>query len=159
MVVPCQTAEAKTGQESKASRDLNGLLHLILERPSLSSHCVYLTYLRNVLCRVDLGGDSLDLSTQFLFDLIEVEAILICDEVDGNSQVSESSGTPNSVEISLRVLREIEVDDNVHGLNVDTSGKQIRANQIPATPVAEIVEDTVTMGLQHLGVDVETGIP
>ena len=59
------------------------------------------------------------------------------------------------MQVGLGHLGEVEVDDNVDGLDVDTAGEQVRADQVTASTVAEIVEDSVTVVLTHLGVDVE----
>lgn len=81
--------------------------------------------LRNVERRFDLGRDGLDLSAQLLLNLVKIESVVIRDEVDGQTQVSEAPRTPNSVEVRLTVLGEIKVDHHIHGLDVNTTGKQI----------------------------------
>ena len=58
--------------------------------------------------------------------------IVVGDEVDGNTEMAESAGPTDPVEVGLRHLGEVEVDDDVHGLDVDTAGEQIGANEIPA---------------------------
>jgi len=93
-----------------------------------------------------------------LLDLVKIKAVIISYKVDGKTQVTESSRSANPVKIGLTVLGEVEVDDDVYGLNVDTSGEEVGAHQIPACTVTEIVEHSVTMGLEHLGVDVEARI-
>ena len=60
------------------------------------------------------------------------------------------------MKVGLRVLREIEVDDDVYGLNIDTASEEVRADEVAADAVTEVVEDAVAVGLQHLGVRVET---
>ena len=75
--------------------------------------------------RVDGGRDLLDLSPELLLDAEEVEPVVVSDEVDGDTQVAETSGTTHAVKVGLGVLREIEVYDNVDGGNVDTTGEQI----------------------------------
>lgn len=72
---------------------------------------------------VDSLRDRLDLRSEFLFNAVEVEAIFVGDEVNGETQVTESSGTANTMKVGLRVLGEVEVDDDVDGLNVDTASK------------------------------------
>lgn len=39
--------------------------------------------------------------------------------------MTEASGSADSVQVGLGHLREVEVDDNVDGLDVDTSGEEI----------------------------------
>jgi len=107
---------------------------------------------------VDDWGDGLDLGAQLLLDLVQVETVLISDQVNGETQVAETTTTTNAVEISLSVLGEIKVDNDVDGLDVDTTGQEIRADQVSADTIPEIVEDAVTMGLEHLCVGVEARV-
>ena len=58
------------------------------------------------------------------------------------------------MQVSLSHLGEIEVDDNVYSLDVDAPGEEVAADEVPTQPSAEVVEDTVSVGLGHLGVDV-----
>lgn len=69
--------------------------------------------------------DWLDLCAQLGLDLVQSESVVIGDEIDGNTQVAESSGSADSVQVGLGHLGEVEVDDNVDGLDVDTSGEEI----------------------------------
>lgn len=55
-------------------------------------------------------------------------AIIVGDEVDRETQVPETTRAADAVQICLGVLREIEVDDHVHGLDIDTAGEQIWRN-------------------------------
>ena len=111
---------------------------------------------RNVETLVDLLRDRRDLGSELLLNAIEVEAILVRDEVDGETQVSETAGTTYAVEVRFRVLREVEVDDDVNGLNIYTTGEEVGADKVAANTLAEVVEDAVTVRLEHLGMRVET---
>ena len=62
------------------------------------------------------------------------------------------------MKVSLGHLGEVEVDDDVDGLDVDTSGEEIAADQVPAEAGSEVVEDSVAVSLGHLGVDVVAGV-
>ena len=62
------------------------------------------------------------------------------------------------MEIGLGHLGEVEVDDDVDGLDVDTSGEEIAADQVPAEAGSEVVEDSIAVSLGHLGVDVVAGV-
>lgn len=46
--------------------------------------------------------------------------------------MSETSRSSDSVQVGLSHLGEVEVDDNVDGLDVDTSGEQVRRDEIAA---------------------------
>ena len=62
------------------------------------------------------------------------------------------------MEVGLGILREIEVDDDVDALDIDTSREEIRCHKMTSTSVAEFMEDTVSVGLLHLSVDVEATV-
>jgi len=62
------------------------------------------------------------------------------------------------MQIGLGHLGEVKVDDNVHGLDINTTGEQVGADQVAARAVAEIVEDSVTVLLAHLRVNVEARV-
>lgn len=93
-----------------------------------------------------------------MLDLVQVETVLIGDQVDSETQVTETTTTTNTVEIGLGVLGEIKINDDVDGLDVDTTGQEIRADQVSTDTVPEIVEDAVAMGLEHLCVRVEARV-
>lgn len=132
--------------------------------------------------RIDDLWNWLDLSAQFLFDLVQSESektaaiqlgqeraaaesffllvllvlpVVIGDEIDGNAQVTEAAGTTDTMQVGLGHLGEVEVDDHVDGLDVDTTGEQVGADQVAAGTVAEVVENAVAVVLTHLGVNVE----
>lgn len=52
-------------------------------------------------------------------------AVIVGDQVDGETQVSEATGAADAVEVRLSVLGEVEVDDDVHRLDVDTAREQV----------------------------------
>lgn len=112
----------------------------------------------NIEAAINRLRDGLDLRSELLLNLVKVEPILVRNKVDSQPKVTESSGTTDTMEIGFAVLGEVEVNDNVDGLDIDTSSEEIRADKVTADTVAEIVEDTVTMRLKHLCVRVETGI-
>jgi len=147
---------------------------------------------------VDDRRDGLDLSTELLLDLVQVEAVVVGDEIDGQAQVAEAARATDTMQVGLGVLGKVKIDDDVHGLNVDTSGEEVcaiarasrsvshwrtrcslppslppslslplslscsstrtGAHQVPAQAVTEVVEDTVAVRLEHLGVDVEARV-
>lgn len=107
---------------------------------------------------VDGRWDWLDLSAKLLLDLVEVEPVIPVDEVDGQTKVSETSRTTDTVEVGLSVLWEVEVDDNVHSLDIDTTSQEIGANKVAAVTIPEVMEDAVTVVLKHAGVGVETRV-
>ena len=102
--------------------------------------------------------NSCNFGTELLLDPVEVEAIIPIDQVDRHTQVSKTSRSTNTMKVSLRILWKIEVDDYVDGLNVNTTSKKIRANEIAAYTVPKVMEYAVTVLLQHLGVRIKAGI-
>lgn len=107
---------------------------------------------------VDVLGDRLNLSSQLLLDLVQVETVFPVDQVNSETKVTETTRTTNTVQIGLRILGEIKVDDDVDRLNIDTSGQQIRANEVAAHAIAEVVEHAVTVLLKHASVRVEARV-
>jgi len=99
--------------------------------------------------------DGLNLRAQLLFNPVHVEAVFVRDEVDCKTEVTETSRATNSVQVRLGRLREVKVDNHVDSLDVNTARDQIRADEIAARAVAEVVEDAIAVLLSHLGVDVE----
>mmetsp|Transcript_16597 Transcript_16597/g.28097 ORF Transcript_16597/g.28097 Transcript_16597/m.28097 type:complete len:216 (-) Transcript_16597:577-1224(-) len=63
------------------------------------------------------------------------------------------------MQIRLGGLGEVEIDHDIDRLDIDTAGEQIRAHEMSGRPVAELVEDSISVWLLHLGVDVETAVP
>src|SRR5205085_720985 len=76
------------------------------------------------------------------------------DQIDRDSQMSKASRAANSVQISFSHFGEIEVDDNIDGLNVNATSKEITANKITAEATPEVVKHAVSVRLRHASVDV-----
>ena len=68
---------------------------------------------------------GVDFCIQLFLDFDHVLLVSFGNEVDSQTDLSEPAGTSNSVQIGAAFWREVEVDDNVDGLNVDTSGNEI----------------------------------
>ena len=62
------------------------------------------------------------------------------------------------MQVGLGHFREVEVYDHVDGLDINTTSEQVRADQVTAGSVSEVVEDSVSVLLTHLGVDVEARV-
>ncbi|GMT19360.1 hypothetical protein PFISCL1PPCAC_10657 [Pristionchus fissidentatus] len=112
----------------------------------------------NVPLGIDSLGNGLDVSAEFVLDAAESVTVFVGDEVDGDTEVTEATRPSDSVKISLSIAREIEVDHNIDGLDVDTTSEEIGADKVAAVALKEVVENSVTMILSHLGVNVVTGI-
>ena len=72
--------------------------------------------------------------------------------------MTETARAANAVKVSLRVLWKVEIDHHVHRLDVDATREQVRGNQTPASSVAEVMEDSVSVGLVHPRVDEEARV-
>jgi len=107
---------------------------------------------------VDIPWDWPDFRPKLLLNSVEGKPVVVSDQVDGNAEVSKPSTSADPVEVSFGHLGEVEVDDDIDSLDVDTSGEQITADEIATETSSEIVEDPVTVSLSHLGVDVIAGI-
>lgn len=102
--------------------------------------------------------NGLDFRAQLLFDLVQIESVLVGDQVNCQTKVSKSSRTSNTMQICFTILWEIKIDYDVDRLDIDTTGKQVRADQVSADPVPEVVEDSVAVRLQHFSMRVEARI-
>jgi hypothetical protein len=60
-----------------------------------------------------------------LFDAEQIHAIVVSNKIHGDAQVTETAGSTDSVQVRLRILREVEVDDDVDALNVDSSREEV----------------------------------
>lgn len=69
--------------------------------------------------------NGLDLRLQLLLDLLQREAVFVGDEIDSNAEVTKASRTTNAMQVRLGIAREIEVDNYVDRLNVDTAREQV----------------------------------
>lgn len=109
---------------------------------------------RHVQRRVDHLRDRLDLRAQLLLDAVQGEAVLVRDQVDGDTQVAEPPRAPDTMQVRLRHAGEVEVDHHVDRLHVYTSGEEVGAHQVAAKARAEVVEHAVAMRLCHARVNV-----
>ena len=58
------------------------------------------------------------------------------------------SAAADPVQVCLGHLGEVEVDDDVDGLDVDTAGEEVAAHEVAAQAGAEVVEHSVTVSLE-----------
>lgn len=107
---------------------------------------------------VDDLRDGLNLGTQLLLNLVQIETIFPVDQVDGQTQVAKTSGTTDTVKIGLGILREVKVNHHIDRLNINTTGQQVRADQVTTHAVAEVMEHAITVLLEHPSVRVEARI-
>ena len=65
---------------------------------------------------------------EFILDLEEVLLVILSDEVYGQSKMTESTRSTDSVKVCLRIPRVIEVDYHIHRHDVDTTSEEISAH-------------------------------
>ena len=106
----------------------------------------------------DLRGDRKDFGGEFFLNAVNVVAIFNGYKIDGKTEVSKTTGTTDAMEIGFGVFGEIEIDNNVDGGDIDTTSKEIRRDEISASTLAKVMEDTITMHLRHFSVDIEARI-
>lgn len=63
--------------------------------------------------------------------------------------MTKAARSPDAVQVSLGHAREVEVDDHVDSLHVDTAREQVRADQVATEAGAEVVEYAVAVRLRH----------
>lgn len=81
--------------------------------------------LSTVKVSVNLGRNRADFRPEFLLHSEKVVAVVIGDQVDRQTKVTESPRTTNSVQIGLSCFREIKVDHNINRLDVNSASKKV----------------------------------
>jgi hypothetical protein len=69
--------------------------------------------------------------------------------------MTKATRSTNTMQVSLGHLWKVEVNHNIHCLDINTSCEQVRADQVTASTVSEVMEDSVTVILTHSGVNVK----
>ena len=102
--------------------------------------------------------DTFDLGVQLVLNLEQVLLIVISDEVDCKTKMTKSTRSAYSVEIGLGKSWEVEIDDNVDGLNINTSGKNVSADEASRFSIFEVMVNSASVLLLHLRVNIEARI-
>lgn len=66
--------------------------------------------------------------------------------------MTETSTSADTVKIRFCVLGEIKVDYDIDCLDIDTACEEICTDKVATDTLTEVVEDSVTVCLKHLGV-------
>ncbi len=77
------------------------------------------------------------------------------DERDGKTLGTESTSTTNAVQVLIRIIREIVVDDDVDSLDINTTTEQISSNKNSLLEILEVLESTDTLLLFQTRVDAD----
>jgi hypothetical protein len=50
--------------------------------------------------------------------------------------------------VRLRIFGKVKVDDDIDSLDIDTRSEEVGADEVATDSIAEVAEDTITMGLK-----------
>lgn len=92
------------------------------------------------------NGDNL--SWQLRLNLEKILLIIVGDEVDGQTEVTESSWSADSMQVGLSVVREVEVYHNVNGNDIDTSREDVGAYETTCLSILEVMVDPIIKGVR-----------
>ena len=81
--------------------------------------------LRDVKALVNHLGDGPDLGPELLLDPVQGEPVVVGDQVDSDTKMSEATRATDTMQVSLGHLGEVKVDNHVHRLNVNSAREQI----------------------------------
>eukprot|EP00754_Rhynchopus_humris_P039664 Rhum_TRINITY_DN22786_c0_g1::Rhum_TRINITY_DN22786_c0_g1_i1::g.176016::m.176016 len=87
--------------------------------------------------------------TRLLVLLLQV----VGQEADGQTLGAETSGTAHPVQVRVRGLRHVVLDDDVDTVNVDTTAEQVRGDADARLELLELLVRLDTLVLLHLAVD------
>jgi len=60
-----------------------------------------------------------------MLNLLEIEPVLVSNEIDSDTEMTKTTRPPNTVQVSLRHLWKVKVDDNIHSLDINSSREEI----------------------------------
>jgi len=101
-------------------------IHILSGHPPPISHSSIQSskiVLAHVQATINERRDRANLSAQLLLDTLQSLSVIVGDEVHRETQVSKASRTANAMQVRFAVLREVKVDDDIHGLNINTSSE------------------------------------
>src|ERR1041385_5577490 len=75
-----------------------------------------------------------------LFDVAEIGQLVVGAERDRDAVGAGPRGAADAVHVALRDVRQVEVDDVAHALDVDAAGRDVGRNQRLDPAVAEVAE-------------------
>ena len=78
---------------------------------------------------------------QFLLNHHHILLILLCNQIDRQSYLPETTAAANSVQICRRVFREVKIYDNVDAGNINTSRNKVGTDQSFKLPLPEPFKD------------------
>jgi len=104
------------------------------------------------------SGELLDLDLEALLDLVEGrEVLLATDEGDGEALGAEATCATDSVEIGVRVLGHVVVEDDIDSLDVDTAAEDISGDKDAVLEVLEVSVALDALLLRKAAMDGDRG--
>jgi len=102
-------------------------MHTHSGHPSPISHSSSYSksFLAHIQATVNDRWDRTNLRTQLLLHSSQPLTVVLGNQIHSQTQVPKTSRTTNAVQIGLTVLGKIKVNDNIHGLDIDTSSEEI----------------------------------
>lgn len=97
---------------------------------------------RTIQLAIDCGRNGLDLSTKLLLNAEQVVPVIVGDEVDCKAQVPKTTGATHTMQIGLRALGEVEIDDHIDGLDVDAAREKVCMCQHGDCELAGLAEES-----------------
>lgn len=94
----------------------------------------------------------LNLRVVMRLELLDERGVLGANEVDSCTLATEASGSSDSVDVLLLPLGQFVIDDQLHLLDIDSSGKDVGSNQDSHSPCSELLHNDITFCLIHLTV-------
>jgi hypothetical protein len=74
---------------------------------------------------VNVLRNRLDFSAEITLNVVKVETIIPIDEIYCETKMSETPRSTNTMKVGFGILGEVKVDNNIDGLDVDTTSKEI----------------------------------
>ena len=90
---------------------------------------------------VNVLRNRLDLGVQVVLNIEHVALVVLRDEIDRQTKVTEAARTTNPVQIGVRLAWEVEVDNDVDGDDVDTASEHIRRHQAACLATLKVMEN------------------
>lgn len=95
---------------------------------------------------------------QLVFNCKQVVLVVLSDEVNGQTEVTKTTRSSDSVQVGLSILGEIEVDHNVNRNDIDTTCEQVSTDETTSFSILEIMENSVSVRLCHSRVNEEARV-
>jgi hypothetical protein len=91
--------------------------------------------------------DDHDLGLEELFDRANITFFFACAQRDGKTFRTGTAGTTDTVDVGLRALRHVEVDDVWQFAHINAAGGNIRGNQDARAAGFEVAQGFLTSRL------------